>query len=209
MKGTSRSFQCTRTIQRCTNWRMWVVALSLCLVGCGTISNIKSANGTTALDLSSYTKVIVQDFEDKATEKEKPAKQDEKRREMTVVCREFADRLTADIEKKGVFQSVSRTGTEDDSTLLIGGNVSRCEKGSAAARLWVGMGAGSSYFDALVEFHQGTTGALLGTITVDKNSWALGGGLAAGQTPEGFMQEAADKVANEIQKYKTTQGIKK
>src|SRR6266567_2402416 len=70
--------------------------------------------------------------------------------------------------KNGVFQSVSRAGTEDDSTLLISGDVSRYQQDSAEARLWVGMGAGSSYFDALVEFHQVITGMLLGTIHVNK-----------------------------------------
>jgi len=33
---------------------------------------------------------------------------------------------------------------------------------------------------------------------VNKNSWALGGGIAATQTPEGFMQEAAGKIGAEL-----------
>jgi hypothetical protein len=191
-------------------WKIAVVAFAaLGLVGCGTTSNLKPAQADRKLDLSSYNKVVVNDFRDKATEREKPAKQDAKRPEMQRVCRDFADRLADEIEKKGCFHTVSRSGPEDESTLLIGGNVLRYEAGSAAARFWVGMGAGSSYFDALVEFRQGSTGALLGTITVDKNSWALGGGLAAGQTPEGFMHEAAVKVANEVQKARSSRMVGK
>ena len=42
--------------------------------------------------------------------------------------------------------------------------------------------------------------ASLGQIVTDKNSWALGGGLAATQTPEGFMRGAAKKIAAECAK---------
>jgi len=38
----------------------------------------------------------------------------------------------------------------------------------------------------------------LGTWIVDKNSWALGGGFAAAQRPEDFMQEAARKIGTEL-----------
>ncbi len=60
------------------------------------------------------------------------------------------------------------------------------------------MGAGSSYFDAVVAFGDGVTRESIGTITVDKNSWALGGGLAAGQSVQGFMRGAARSVANQL-----------
>ena len=59
----------------------------------------------------------------------------------------------------------------------------------------VGFGAGSSYFDAIVELRDGGTGEIIGTIDVDKNSWGLGSLMAAGQTVERFMQGAAKKVA--------------
>jgi hypothetical protein len=35
-------------------------------------------------------------------------------------------------------------------------------------------------------------------INVNKNSWVLGGGLAAGQTPESYMKEASKKIAQEV-----------
>ena len=104
---------------------------------------------------------------------------------------------------------MAREGSEDGSTLLIGGPITKFERGSTAARLWVGMGAGSSYLDALVEVRQGTTGALLGTVLVNKNSWGGGGALAAGQTADGFMEEAAKKVAEELHKAKQSGSAKK
>ncbi len=66
----------------------------------------------------------------------------------------------------------------------------------------VGLGAGSAYFDAVVEMYDSETNQKLGEIIVDKNSWALGGFLAAGQSVESFMNGAAKKVAEEMQKSK-------
>lgn len=186
-----------------------LLALTLGLTGCGTISGLQTANGKGKVDLSKYNRVVVHDFADKATEKEQPAKQEEKQAQMKRATRDFADLLAGEIKKTGAFQEVAREGSEDGSTLLIGGPITKFERGSTAARLWVGMGAGSSYLDALVEVRQGTTGSLLGTVLVNKNSWGGGGALAAGQTADGFMEEAAKKVAEELHKAKQSGSAKK
>jgi hypothetical protein len=175
--------------------------MTLLLVGCGTISPLEPAQASRKLDLSTYSRVVVNDFENKMTERAQP---EDKSRAMARVCRDFADRVADEIEKQHVFESVSRTGTADESMLLIGGNVTRYVAGNAAARFFVGLGAGSSYFESLVEFRQGGTGELLGTMKVDKNSWVGGGGLAAGQTAEDFMQDAAVRVAEEVRKAKVS-----
>ena len=57
-----------------------------------------------------------------------------------------------------------------------------------------------SSFDAIVELRDGATGAVLGSMKVDKNSWPLGGMIAATQTPRTFMDGAAKKVAEEVSK---------
>jgi hypothetical protein len=62
----------------------------------------------------------------------------------------------------------------------------------------VGFAAGNVNFDARLQLVDGGTGESLGTWDVNKNSWALGGGIAATQTPEGFMQEAAGKIGTEL-----------
>jgi hypothetical protein len=165
------------------------------LVGCGTISGLQSADGKGPVNLSPYTKVVVRDFADRATDKEK-ANREDKQQDMKRVTREFADLVASETRKTGVFQQVSREGDADASTLLIGGDITEYERGSAAARLWVDMGAGSSYLDALLEFRQGNTGALVGTLKVNKNSW---------QTADSFMEEAAKKVAEELKKAKQVQ----
>src|SRR2546421_657984 len=131
------------------------LVLTLGLVGCGTISGLQTSDGKGRVDLSAFKKVVVRDFADKATEKEQPAKQDEKQAQMKRATRDFADLVAGEIKKTGVFDAVAREGTEAASTLLIGGAITKFERGSTAARLWVGMGAGSAYLDALVEVRQG------------------------------------------------------
>ena len=44
---------------------------------------------------------------------------------------------------------------------------------------------------------------LLDELVVDKNSWALGGALAAGQTVEQFMKASAEKIAEELARAKS------
>lgn len=66
-------------------------------------------------------------------------------------------------------------------------------------RLFIGMGAGSAFFEADVYFRD-SKGATVGKIKADKNSWALGGGVAAAQNPTMFMNGAAEKIAKEAAK---------
>jgi len=75
--------------------------------------------------------------------------------------------------------------------------ITRFVEGNAALRFLVGMGAGSSYFDAT----DGASGSSIATLSADKNSWGLGGSLAAGQTVYTFMDEAAKKTAKEVAPY--------
>ena len=99
------------------------------------------------------------------------------------------------------YTSVARGGKTDANTLVIEGEVTRFVEGNAALRALVGLGAGSSYFDADVRFLDGANGKVVGTMKADKNSWVLGGGLAAGQTVETFMNGAAKKVGQESMKF--------
>ena len=177
--------------------------LSLLLAGCGTTSGFKAASGQNAVDLSPFSRVVVKDFTDGVSEKMKGLEREKKAAEMKRVAKDFADMLAWEIGQKRIFEQVARAGAEDERTLIIGGQITRYEEGSAMARFLVGMGAGSSYFDARVEFLRGGTAELLGAIDANRNSWVLGGGIAATQTPDSFMREAARKVAEEMSKLKS------
>ncbi|WP_371311847.1 DUF4410 domain-containing protein [Pseudovibrio flavus] len=91
----------------------------------------------------------------------------------------------------------------EEEAIIIRGNISRFKNGSALARAVVGFGAGSSYLDANVDVVDAKTGAKLGKIVVDKNSWPLGGMLAATQTGESYLTGAASKIAEELHHAKT------
>jgi hypothetical protein len=62
----------------------------------------------------------------------------------------------------------------------------------------VGFGAGSSHFNALVKINDSETKNNFGSIFIDKDSWVLGGGFAASQTVEVFMQNSAIDIAKKI-----------
>jgi predicted small secreted protein len=171
-----------------------VLCLPILLSACGTTSGLKAPAGRSLSYESKYDEVIVQKFQDQALVTDvDPIRMD-------WACRHFATQIGQEIEKSGNFLKVSQEGVPQASTLLIGGNITRLQEGNSATRFLVGMGMGSSYLDATVIFKDGLTEQELAIIEVDKNSWGGGGALAAGQTPETFMEGAAKKVAKEAKK---------
>lgn len=191
-----------------------VLALTAMLVACGTTSNIKPSakpesavvspaqKGKAVLDLSGYDKVIVLDFVD-ATDKGK-LKPDEARSysdTMASAVRSFPDLIAQKVRETGAFQEVVR-GPSPGKALSISGRITRLTEGSSSLRLWIGMGAGSSYFEATTELSDAESGESLGLVATDKNSWALGGAIAATQTVQSFMQGAAEKIAVQIRESK-------
>ena len=196
--------------------RMWhfaiVAGMAATLAGCGSTSGIKSSRtaATAGSDASAvaappgpdlvqgYSTVAVLDFVDATAHARIP---EERRAEHIAVVdratRDFADRIAVRIRETGAFPDVRRTKGEGRQ-LLVGGRITRFKEGSGAARFFIGFGAGSSFFDATVELRDGETGELLGEIIVDRNSWPLGGVVAATQTVERFMEGAAKKTASEL-----------
>jgi hypothetical protein len=163
-------------------------AAALLFCSCGTVSELAATSGPVA---ASYSKVVVKDFNYKGASDEPSG---------PASATTFPEYISTELRKNGSFASVSRTNKPAAGTLVISGDVTRFVSGNAALRLIVGMGAGSSYFDADVHFTDGSTGKQIGSMKVDKNSWVLGGGLAAGQTPDSIMQGAARNVAKEAAK---------
>lgn len=163
------------------------------LAACGTTSGIRGPEGgpseAPGADLAAFDRVVVVDFEDATKEQSTQSKN---------AAREFPDLIVQQVRASGAFVAVERSGEVTPSTLKLTGRVTRYREGNAAARALIGLGAGSSYFDAVVELRSGETGALIGSIEVDKNSWPLGGLISATQTPRTFMEGAAKKVAKEL-----------
>lgn len=165
-------------------------ATLLSLAGCGSTSGLKNGQGQVITSTRKFSKVTVQTFKLSLKEPEQNSK---------AAPTYFADRIASEIKKTGRFTVVGRDSKPDANTLVIDGVITKYEEGNSMLRLFIGMGAGSSFFEADVYFRD-SSGAVIGKIKADKNSWALGGGVAAAQNPTMFMNGAADKIAEEAAK---------
>jgi hypothetical protein len=182
---TNRSLQFLKT-------RAFIIFLAapFILTACGTTSSLQDTHGKALTSARTFTKVTVQDFKNATPEV------GEKINTGKVY---FADRIATELKKRGQFLSVARNAKPDANTVVISGTITKYDEGSPEKRLWIGMGFGMALLEANVEFRD-SKGLTIGMIKVDKNSWPLGGGLAASQDPQGFMKGAAEKVAEEAGK---------
>ena len=190
------------------NQHLFKIILSLSFVffisACGSTSGIKQQDEATEnLSLSEYDVVIIKSFKDGTKNSNLPH----------YASSNFSERISSAIKGKGVFKHVldeetyNSMGPTAGPALALSGVITRYEEGNAALKFMIGFGAGSTYFDANVELVDVLEGSNLGWIKVDRNSWALGGGVAAGQTVEQFMNEAAQKIANEIEIAKNNSSV--
>ncbi|HCN30233.1 MAG TPA: hypothetical protein DIT64_16125 [Verrucomicrobiales bacterium] len=164
---------------------------AVCLASCGTVAPVNSKTGGSAAAVAggrSFNRVLVKDFRN-AADPGNPA--------ANAAGQILANKIQSEILRLKPAANVARSGDADAGTVVIGGEITRFTEGNAALRLFVGMGAGSSYFDANIRVSD-STGKVITTLVADKNSWGLGGSLAAGQTVETFMTEAARKTAAEV-----------
>ncbi|HAK60237.1 MAG TPA: hypothetical protein DCO77_07615 [Nitrospiraceae bacterium] len=164
------------------------------LPACGTISNIILADGQMkSIDFSNYDRVVILDFNDVTKKRDLPK----------YAGKLFADKIESAIRGKGAYADVMRNKTEGHC-LIVHGNITRYKQGDPELRMMIGFGAGSSYFDAVIKLKDNETNRELGSIIVDRNSWVLGGSIAAEQTVDSFMLEAANKIAKEVTKNKVS-----
>jgi hypothetical protein len=168
------------------------VAALFSLAGCGSTSGLQNQQGHAIASTRKFTKVTVQTFKLKLVDKD-PEMNSEKSPAY------FADRIAFEIKTKGGFASVGRDAKPDANTLVIDGVITKYHEGNPMLRAFIGMGAGSAFFEADVYFRD-STGNIIGKIKADKNSWALGGAIAGAQNPTMFMNGAAVKIAEEAVK---------
>ena len=179
------------------------------LTGCGTTSPMQVSENAQMIDLRAYTRLLVEDFADEATARAKPELRPLLAPKMAEAVQTFPDQIAAVIRDAGGFDEVMREGPVDASTLILRGAITQYDEGNATLRWMVGFAAGNANFDARLELIDGASSELLGTWIVDKNSWALGGGIAATQRPEDFMAEAAAKIGAELSTKRKAGSLKK
>jgi hypothetical protein len=166
------------------------VVATLAFTSCGTTSSLQTTGGVSASSPTKFSKVVVQDFKVSVPEHAEQA---------ATARTTFPDRIAAEIRKTGRFASVSRNSKADANTLVISGVITKFDEGSTQKRIWLGMGFGMAFLEATVSFRD-SNGRSIGTIKVDRNSWPMGGAIAAAQSPQTFMNGAADTVAEEAAK---------
>jgi len=106
-------------------------------------------------------------------------------------------KIVGEISRKKLFQKVSKTECTG-TTMVFGGKVTDFKKGSRAARIWIGMGAGKQKFEVQCFLKDKSTGAvLLRKEIIDRKV----GGWAGGDEAKG-ESDFAEKVAKFIKKGK-------
>lgn len=177
-----------------------VACIAAAVSACGTTSKLQAPEGkkAEAVDLTRFSRLLVEDFTDEATAKVKPKAQPLAKPKIEAALKAFPDQIATVTRAGGGFEEVVRSGDADASTLVLRGAITQYDEGNATLRWMVGFAAGNVNFDSRLQLVDGGTGQALGTWEVDKNSWALGGGVAATQTPEAFMQAAAEKIGTEL-----------
>lgn len=161
------------------------------LTSCGTVAPVKMTDSATNPALAggkTFQRVLIKDFRNLADTSNAAA---------NAAGQALASKIQAEILRQRTSAIIARTGAADSQTLVVEGEIKRFVEGNAALRLFIGMGAGSSYFDAEIRLTD-SKGLPITRIVADKNSWGLGGGIAAGQTVDSFMNEAARKTAEQV-----------
>ena len=154
--------------------------------------------GKATLDLAGYDKVVVLDFVDAVDKtKIKPADLRAYSDTVATATHTFPDLIAQKLRDTGAYREVVR-GPSPGKAVVISGRITRLTEGNSALRLFVGMGAGSAYFDATTDLADAESGSSLGEVATNKNSWVLGGGFAAGQSVQSFMEGAAEKIAQDL-----------
>ncbi len=176
---------------------MLLIAL---LAACGSTTKRQRADASADIDVSSYATIVVTGF---ANLPKTPPKESERvayDAEVSAASQRFTQMVVEQLREYGVRGKIV-SGEARPGALLVGGDITRYDEGNAALRLIVGFGAGSSCFDATVRFIDADSGRVLGTIAVDKNSWPLGGALAALQDSGSHMEGAAARIPEELAIY--------
>lgn len=167
------------------------LVLTLILSACGSTSSIRSAQKSSDLpNFRDYHYIIVNDFKDGVSKSSDDP-------HILAEGKRFADIIASLIKSKNLFAKVARNVESTDTALLIDGKITKYSEGNAVMRTMIGFGAGSSYFDAIVNISDNTTKQHLGSIDVNKMSWALGGVIAGSQDTKSHMNSAAAKIADE------------
>lgn len=178
--------------------RNLILAASLLAGGCGTLGKL-DATAERRREIADYGRVVVGEFVANDRRKARDAAEAAERAERIEAGRlAFAARIAEELREVGAFDEVL-LGEGRGPALRIEGSIDRWEPGNLAARSLVGF-VGKSEFDASVVFRDLDTGAELGRLAVNRNSWPLPIATFTNvvQSVEFHMEQAARRIAHEL-----------
>jgi len=139
------------------------VTAALLVAACGTTSSLQAPEDSRSVDLTRFSRLLVEDFTDEATAKAKPEVQPLLKLKLDNAVKAFPDQIAAVTKSGGAFDDVVRSGSPDASTLVLRGAITQFDEGNATLRWVVGFAAGNVNFDARLQLVDGGTGESLGT----------------------------------------------
>lgn len=163
----------------------------LILQSCGSVSSIRPTNTNGSVDISSYNKIVINNFTNQTSNNEVD----------DIAKSNFPNKLFNKLSESSLFKSVQRNKKSYDS-LIISGNITKYEEGDVFLRTLVGFGAGRAYFYSDVDLIDGNTYKKIGTIEVRRKSWLLGGYISGSQTPEVLMKDSVADIVKKIKMQK-------
>lgn len=177
---------------------------TLLLCSCGSTSSVQPASGNLTAEAGTYDSLVVRPFRDSTTPDGFATwtadEQQEHRASVKRAGERIATLVISNTKSGSRFKSIGdKPGP--GRNLLIDGEITGFSNGVASLRLWVGMGAGSAYLDGVANFKDQKTGKDIGRIVIDKNTWPLGGAIAASQNADSFAEGAAEKIAAEALRF--------
>jgi len=116
--------------------------------------------------------------------------------EKTIIEGRFAKMIVDQLIKKG-YKAELVTGSQKKG-VVITGHVTRFEHGSGAARMWVGMGAGSSNLFTDFKIEDRSKGSTLSKFEVIATSGGRGGLAATGSFMDAHLEDGSKKVAEYV-----------
>lgn len=179
-----------------------LVLLAAAVAGCGTLGKLEPTDAAPRT-IADYDRVIVADF---AVNDTRPAKDEaeaaERAANIEAGRKAFSAAIAEEIRATGAFAEVAQAKMPPPA-LQVAGTVDLWEPGNVAARSLVGF-VGKSEFGATVIFSDLETGAELGRVVSDRNSWPLPIGASTNvvQSVDFLMKQAAKRVAAELAKAK-------
>jgi hypothetical protein len=121
---------------------------------------------------------------------------DKKSSDVRKIESNYASQIAKALREKGynanAVSGASKTG------VVITGMVNMIDRGSAAKRMWVGMGAGSSNLDTNFTIEDRTQHKVLSKFEIKATSGGRGGLASAGSFVDEHMSDGGEKVADFI-----------